>query len=113
MLGHCRVDLNETTANVCADAAALPFANQSWDTVLIDPPYNGVFQWNHDMLSELARITRQRIIFQHWFMPIDGNAQFKKSHRFRLTEVAVWQPKTYFGRVQVISVMDCVQERLF
>lgn len=112
-IGNCRVDWSDSSADVHADAARLPFAAQSWDTVLADPPYNGVFQWNHDMLAELARVSRQRIIFQHWFLPVDSNSQFKKSHRFWLTEVAVWQPKTYFGRVQVISVMDCVQDRLF
>lgn len=113
LLGDCRVDRYETDANVRADAAALPFAEKSWDTVLIDPPYNGEFQWNHDMLSELARVAKQRIIFQHWFMPIDNNSRFKKSHAFELSEVAIWQPQTYFGRVQVISVLDRVQLNLF
>lgn len=112
-MGDCRVDMFQPEANVRADANALPFAAQSWDTVLIDPPYNGEFQWNHDMLAELARVSRQRIIFQHWFIPVDSNSRFKKSHRFQLSEIAVWQPKTYFGRVQVISVMDCVQTSLF
>lgn len=91
-----------------ADAARLPFADESWDTVLIDPPYNGVFQWNHDMLSELARVARQRIIFQHWFIPVNKNGQFKKKHAFVLVELAAWQPRTYFGRAQMISVMDHV-----
>lgn len=112
-LGHCRVDLNDPSADVLADAARLPFKAQSWDTVLIDPPYNGVFQWNHDMLAELARVAKQRIIFQHWFLPVDNKGQFKKSHRFKLTEIAIWQPRTYFGRAQVISVMDNTQIALF
>lgn len=111
-IGDCRVDLHETDADVQADAARLPFRSQSWDTVLIDPPYNGVFQWNHDMLSELARIARQRIVFQHWFLPVDDMGRFKKSHRFQLSQIAVWQPQTYFGRAQLISVMDCVQRTL-
>jgi hypothetical protein len=81
--------------------------------VLIDPPYNGEFQWNHDMLSELGRVSRQRIIFQHWFIPVDSNSRFKKSNRFQLSEVSVWQPQTYFGRVNVISVFDRVQLGLF
>jgi hypothetical protein len=107
-LGDCRVDLFQDAVDVRADACRLPFAPQSWDTVLIDPPYNGIFQWNHDMLAELARVARQRIIFQHWFAPLDRYGRFKKSHRFNLTEMAVWQPRTYFGRAQVISVMDAV-----
>lgn len=112
-MGDCRVDLHELDADVCADAAQLPFKAQSWDTVLIDPPYNGVFQWNHDMLAELARVAALRIIFQHWFIPVDSNSRFKKSHRFQLSEAAIWQPQTYFGRAQVISVMDCVQRSMF
>lgn len=111
-VGHCRVDLNELGVDIRADAAKLPFSNKSWDTVLIDPPYNGVFQWNHDMLSVLARVARQRIIFQHWFLPIDSHSRFKKSNDFQLSEVAIWQGKTYFGRVQVISIIDSIQGRL-
>lgn len=110
-LGHCRTDLYELDTNVRADAARLPFKSQSWDTVLIDPPYNGVFQWNHDMLSELARVAKQRIIFQHWFLPVDKKGQFKKANRFRLSDLAIWQGRTYFGRVQVISVMDAKEHQ--
>ena len=105
-LGDCRLDLHDASADVQGDAARLPFADASFDTVLCDPPYNGVFQWNHDMLSELARVAGQRIIFQHWFLPIDRKGQFKKAHRFTLTELAAWQPRTYFGRAQLIAVMD-------
>lgn len=106
MLGDCRLDMYEIGADVCADAARLPFADRSWDTLLIDPPYNGVFRWMHDMLSELSRVADKRIIFQHWYLPVNKNAQFKKAHRFTLTEVAVWQPRTYFGRVNVLAVLD-------
>ena len=111
-LGNTRLDLYEGDIDIQGDAARLPFADRTYDTVLIDPPYNGKFQWNHDMLSELARIARQRIIFQHWFLPCDRQGRFKKAHRFQLTDVAIWQPKTYFGRVQVITIMDSIQEKL-
>lgn len=111
-LGHCRLDLYEAKVDVRADAARLPFADQSWDTVLCDPPYTGRFQWNHDMLSELARVAHRRIIFQHWFLPVDYQGRYKKSWAFRLVEVAVWQGKTYFGRAQLLTVFDRAQERL-
>lgn len=147
MLGDVRIDLFEDVIDVKADAARLPVKDWSFDTVLIDPPYNGRFQWNHDMLNELHRIARERIIFQHWFSPVNKNGQFKKAHVwelvegavvpqmahqylkenktlligvnegwviveeedsdiFDLTDLAYWQPRTYFGRVQLISIMD-------
>lgn len=105
-LGDCRLDLNEPSVHVRGDAARLPFKDVSWCTVLCDPPYNGKFQWNHDLLSELGRVASSRIIFQHWFMPIDMAGRFKKSHAWVLSSVYVWQPRTYFGRVQVVSVLD-------
>jgi len=105
-LGDRRLDLYEPTADVIADIARLPFRDESWDTVLIDPPHNSRMQWNHDMLSELARVARIRIIFQHWFLPANKNGKFKKAHKFKLVEVAVWQPRTYFGRANVISIFD-------
>ena len=69
-LGDMRVDSDRAVSpDVVGDAARLPFADQSFNSVLCDPPYNGCFQWNHDMLFELSRVARRRIIFQHWFMP--------------------------------------------
>lgn len=106
MLGDCRLDIYEPNADITGDAARLPFKDRSWDTLLIDPPYNGVFRWMHDMLSELSRVAERRIIFQHWYLPVNRQRQFKKAHRFELTEVAVWQPRTYFGRVNVLAVLD-------
>lgn len=141
-LGDIRVDLFANGVDVVADAARLPFADKSVNTVLIDPPYNGKFQWNHDMLNELHRIARKRIIFQHWYIPANRNNEFKKANVFKLTEQAIapvvsaefepavivrdgtdifyveedqgsafnltetylWQPRTYFGRVQILSV---------
>ncbi len=106
MIGDTRVDLFDETADVKADAAKLPMADKSFDTVLCDPPYNGKLQWNHDLLCELARVARKRIIFQHWFMPGDKKGRYKKDHDFTISEVHIWQPMTYFGRVNVLSVFD-------
>ena len=107
-LGDVRVDLNEEDADIKCDAADMRefVKDREFDTVLCDPPYNGKFQWNHDMLSELARVSNNRIIFQHWFLPADSNGNYKKDHGFSLSKVLVWQPQTYFGRVQVISIFD-------
>lgn len=107
-LGDVRLDLHEDVDIQC-DASNMRgvVADDEFDTVLCDPPYNGKFQWNHDLLSELSRCAKQRIIFQHWFMPINPTGRWKKwNEKFQLTAVYLWQPRTYFGRVQVISVLD-------
>ncbi len=108
-MGDVWVDMNpEVKPDFIADAARLPFKNESFDTVFCDPPYNGKMQWNHDMLSELSRVAASRIIFQHWFIPANQNRHYKKAHRFRLTEIYAWQGQTYFGRAQLISVFDSI-----
>lgn len=108
-LGDLRVDNdpdNEPDVLI-DDAARLPFDDESFESVLCDPPYNGKMQWNHDLLSELSRVASRRIIFQHWFIPADPDGLWKKwKDRFALSSVYVWQPRTYFGRAQVISVFD-------
>ena len=110
-IGDVRADIDAGVfPHVVCDAAKLPFADESFDSVLCDPPYNGNFQWNHDVLSELSRIARKRIVFQHWFLPADPHGRWKKWHKFRLAEVYAWQPRTYFGRVQVITVFDASRE---
>ncbi len=106
-LGDVRLDIDmEVNPTVLADAAKLPFKDLAFVSILCDPPYNGKFQWNHDMLSELSRVSSKRIIFQHWFLPANPRGQWKKKNSFELQYVYVWQPKSYFGRVQVISVFD-------
>lgn len=110
LLGTVRVDADPANnPDYVADATDLPFADDFFDTVLCDPPYNGKFQWNHDLLTELARVASKRIIFQHWFMPATPKGLYKKAQeKFALSDVMVWQPRTYFGRVQVISVFDAI-----
>lgn len=111
-LGNVRVDNDPAVKpDQVVDATQLPFGDESFASVLCDPPYNGKFQWNHDLLTELSRVAAQRIIFQHWFIPADPEGRWKKWHKFSLSAVYVWQPRTYFGRVQVISVFDAASSR--
>jgi len=105
-IGDVRLDLYESNVDIKADAARLPFKNNSFDTVLIDAPYNSKFRWMHDMLEELSRVSTSRIIHQHWFLPVNKFGQYRKNHNFELIETYIWQPKTYFGRVNVISIFD-------
>lgn len=108
-LGDVRLDLNEPNADIRCDASNMRehVSDEAFETVLCDPPYNGKFQWNHDLLSELARVASRRIIFQHWFIPATPTGLYKKAQeKFALVDAFVWQPRTYFGRVQVVSVFD-------
>lgn len=108
LLGDVRLDIDPGhKPDIIHDASDLPFGDNEFDTVLCDPPYSGKFQWNHDVLSELARVASQRIIFQHWFIPATKHGFYKKAQgKFSLVELLCWQPRTYFGRVQMISVFD-------
>lgn len=112
MIGDVRLDLDvENKPDIVCDASDMRgcVGDDEFDTVLCDPPYNGKFQWNHDLLSELARIAKKRIIFQHWFIPATPKGEYKKStEKFVLTDSFVWQGRAYFGRAQIISVFDCV-----
>ena len=111
LLGDVRLDLNEPTADIHCDAANMRgfVGDGEFDTVLCDPPYNGQFQWNHDLLAELARVAKERIIFQHWFIPATPQGRYKKAQEhFYLSQSYVWQPRTYFGRAQIVSVFDAV-----
>jgi hypothetical protein len=109
-LGDVRLDHDpDNNPDIICDASNMKafVDDNQFETVLCDPPYNGKFQWNHDLLSELPRVASQRIIFQHWFIPANPNGLYKKAQeKFELTDVLVWQPKTYFGRVNVISIFD-------
>lgn len=108
-LGDVKLDLYEPTADIKCDAQNMReyVKDNEFDTVLADPPYNGDFQWNHNLLSELARVANKRIIFQHWFIPANSKGLYKKAqNKFHLSGLYAWQPRTYFGRVQMISVFD-------
>lgn len=108
-LGDVRFDSDASNnPDIIGDAARMELADESFESVLCDPPYNGKFQWNHDLLCELSRVASKRIIFQHWFIPADSEGRWKKWHRFRLTGLYMWQPRTYFGRAQVVSVFDSI-----
>lgn len=109
-LGDVRLDADpKHSPDIVGDASKTGLKDQSFDTVLCDPPYNGIFRWNHDMLSELSRLARKRIIFQHWFVPVDKIGRYRKNHKFNLVNLTCWMPKSYFGRVQMISIFDRVE----
>src|SRR3990167_5120505 len=109
-LGNVRLDADiSNTPDIICDASNMRgfVKDGEFETVLCDPPYNGKFQWNHNLLNELARVALKRIIFQHWFIPANSHGRYKKAQdKWMLTSTYIWQPKTYFGRAQVVSVFD-------
>lgn len=105
-IGDVRLDLFQPKVDVRASMDRLPFPNRSFNTVLIDPPYNSRLRVMHDMLVEVGRVADTRLIFQHWFSPVDKLGRYRKDHGLQLTGLYAWMPKTYFGRMQIISVFD-------
>jgi hypothetical protein len=114
LLGDVRLDLDpENNPDIICDASNMKgvIEDNQFETVLCDPPYNGKFQWNHNLLEELARVASQRIVFQHWFIPANKDGKYKKAHtKFQMSETYVWQGQAYFGRAQIISVFDRIGE---
>ena len=109
-LGTVRLDIDPANhPHIVCDASDMSahVKDGEFETVLCDPPYNGQMQWNHDLLRELLRVSSRRIVFQHWFVPVNDSGRYKKAtDGWGLTALYAWMPRTYFGRVQAISVFD-------
>ena len=66
-LGDIRVDLfahSIFATNIKADAFHLPFKNESFNTVICDPPWFGPSNWSkwEKLVNELCRVAKNRII---------------------------------------------------
>jgi len=109
-LGDVRLDNDpDAQPDILADARTwmLEQPENSFETVLCDPPYSFRFRENHDLLAGLCHIASQRIVFQQWWIPANKYGLYKKAmSKFELTALYAWQPQTYFGRANIISVFD-------
>ncbi len=97
-IGDVRVDLY-TACDVKADFTALPFKGQSFDTVIIDPP------WGHwaPFWTEAARVARRRLVIVH--------KTIFKVPRWTDIECYVLAPLPGF-KGRIVTVYEPIQERL-
>jgi len=100
-LGDCRVDINPgAKPDIVADIHYLPFKDQSFDTIIIDPPWYGPQNWMQweRIASEMVRIARKRIIV------ILGNLFYMLPKPFELKDVYI--VKRISPQVKLVYVWD-------
>jgi len=105
-LGELTIDLYEESADLKWDVLHLRdlYSPDAYETVLCDPPHDMKAEWYTKLFSELGRVARDRIIFQHWFIPSNQDGSFKGDKDFKLTHVLTWHPKP--ETAVTISVFD-------
>lgn len=102
-LGDERIDIEqfaEVTRTLDLTKLPLPFEDQSFDTIIMDPPWVGPPTWHlwEDLIYELVRITRKRIIF------ILGNLFYLVPRPFKLK--ASYMVKKASPQVKLVHVWE-------
>jgi len=85
-LGDCKIDINRNChPDIICDVHYLPFKDQSFDTIIIDPPWHGPRNWMmwEKMAEGLVRIARKRIVM------ILGNLIYLLPKPFKLKDVYI------------------------
>jgi len=87
-LGDIRVDLH-TDADVKADAFHLPFRNESFQTIVADPPWHLAYHLRPKLIREIARVLRTsgKLIWNAPWWP--------NSRHLKVEEVWYAKPNTY------------------
>ena len=108
--GHTRLGINEvnvdispnSVADVIADIFHLPFPNNSFDTVISNPPYKLAYNRRHEFVEEISRVIKKRrgsrILLKLDFIPY-----FKD---FGLTELHIYQGKRYWARISLLMMFE-------
>jgi hypothetical protein len=102
-LGDVRVDLDPKTPDVIkADMRDLPFPDESFDTVISDPPWRTGWFDRWRPFFELVRVVRVggKIIFNSYYVPW--------SKQVKLVEVFVRQDER-FANASILSVFQRIQ----
>jgi len=102
-VGEINVDIfPNSAADIIADMFHLPFADNSFDTVVSDPPYKLAYNKRHEFTKEILRVIKKqkgsRILLKLDFIPY-----FKD---FGLTELHIYQGKRYWAHVSLLMVFD-------
>ena len=87
-LGDIRVDLH-TDADVKADAFHLPFRNESFQTIVADPPWHLAYHLRPKLIREIVRVlkTGGKLIWNAPWWP--------NSRHLKVEEVWYAKPNTY------------------
>ncbi len=98
-VGDVRIDHDRKApgVTVVADMYVLPLPDASIDTVACDPIYNLGFPERVRLQRELARVTRQRILFKAPWIP--------RAHGFRLRQAFLLASHTC-QNVAVLSLLE-------
>ena len=88
-LGDVKVDIHSDAADISADAFHLPFRDESFQTVIADPPWHLAYHLRPRLIRELARVLRigGRLI---WNAPWWPNCK-----KLEVREVWYAKPHTY------------------
>jgi len=100
-IGDCKLDINpDAKPNIVADVHYLPFKDQSFDTIIVDPPWHGPQTWMQweQMMKEMIRIARKRIVM------ILGNLIYILPKPFELREVYI--VKKISPQIKLVYVWD-------
>jgi tRNA G10 N-methylase Trm11 len=107
-LGDVRIDLYEERATIKADMYHLPFRNESFDTVICDPPWhiaNNLFPKLSFALRDVLKV-EGRLIFNSLWYP--------KAKHMRLVEAHIPLPKDVpmWSRFAVLSMWVKINQQL-
>ena len=102
-MGEINVDISENSAaDIIADMFHLPFPDNSFDTVVSDPPYKLAYDKRHEFVKEILRVIKKRrgsrILLKLDFIPY-----FKD---FGLTELHIYQGKRYWAHVSLLMMFE-------
>lgn len=84
----------------------LPFPDTSFDTIAVNVPSDYPLDIENDMLAEVSRIAKKRILFMADFVPTDVDDCFRTNAAFQLVEKNILIGPDNELQVMILSVFD-------